>query len=238
MSTEKSIGADGGKTFSVNAPSYTELVDSAARFSGLRVDFFTRAKALLLSEQATAHFGEQYPLNVLDVGCGIGLLHPLLDNQKFSITGTDVAEGALMLARSRNPNAAYQHYDGSRLPFADGTFDMSFTVCVMHHIPPQKRDDFLQEIRRVTKPGGLLCVIEHNPLNPLTRLTIMRCPFDSDAILLPPGEVQKRLLKVGLKAQHTRFFLLLPSLGKLARKIEMRLSCLHLGAQYCVSAVV
>jgi ubiquinone/menaquinone biosynthesis C-methylase UbiE len=238
MSAEKSMGVKETKNFSANAPNYTELVGNAVRFSGLQVDFFTRAKALLLSELATAHFGEQGGLNLLDVGCGIGLLHSLLDERQFVITGTDVAEGALMLANSRNPNATYQYYDGSRLPFDDDTFDMSLTVCVMHHILPTMRDNYLREMQRVTRTGGLICVIEHNPVNPITRLAVMRCTFDSDAILLSSREVQKRFIRVGLKAPRTRFFLLLPFLGKLARRMETNLSWLHLGAQYCVSVVV
>ena len=40
-------------------------------------------------------------------------------------------------------------------------------------------------MRRVVRPGGLLCIIEHNPFNPLTRLAVVRCEFDRDAVLLP-----------------------------------------------------
>ena len=51
---------------------------------------------------------------------------------------------------------------------------------------------FVADMVRVTRPGGLVCVIEHNPLNPLTRLAVNRCPFDADAVLLRSGQLAKR----------------------------------------------
>jgi len=224
--------------FSDNESKYTELVENAVRFSGFQINFFLQSKALIFSELATAHFGAKRKVRLLDVGCGIGLLHPLLNAQQFLITGVDVVEGALRVASSQNPNAIYKLYDGSRLPFNDSEFDMVIAVCVIHHIQPKFRDSFLSEMRRVTRKGGLICIIEHNPINPLTRLAVMRCPFDRDAILLFSREVRKGLENTGLKNTCTRFFLLLPSTNKILRKIEKKLSWLHLGAQYCVSVIV
>lgn len=224
--------------FSENATEYGRLVGDAVGFSGLSLDFFTRAKALLLSELVDGHFGRDACVAALDVGCGVGLLDAALATERFRVTGVDVAAGAIEQARSSNPGLPYAVYDGSRLPFDDGTFDLSFTVCVMHHLPVATRLAFVGELRRVTRPGGMVCVIEHNPVNPLTLLAVMRCPFDKDAVLLPAREVRLAMSASGLGPADTRYFLLQPSLAPAARAIEKRLSRLPLGAQYCVSAVV
>jgi SAM-dependent methyltransferase len=42
--------------------------------------------------------------------------------------------------------------DGNRLPFADGTFDLSFSSNVLEHVPEPER--FIDESIRVTRPGG------------------------------------------------------------------------------------
>ncbi|MER8766241.1 glycosyltransferase [Mesorhizobium sp. M0968] len=79
--------------------------------------------------------------------------------------------------------------------------------------------------KRFTRPGGVACIIEHNPYNLLTRLAVFRCPFDQDAVLLNAA-------KARCLFQH---FLLLPLARPFARKIERALAPLPLGAQYACS---
>ena len=45
-------------------------------------------------------------------------------------------------------------YDGKKIPFSDGEFDYVFSTEVMEHVPEPK--EFLNEIYRVLKPGGIL----------------------------------------------------------------------------------
>jgi hypothetical protein len=85
---------------------------------------------------------------------------------------------------------------------------------------------------RVVRPGGLICVIEHNPLNPLTRLAVSRCEFDRDAVLLRAGRTLELMSKAGVDKIDSRHFLLLPWDAKPARLIERTLSGVPLGAQY------
>ena len=47
---------------------------------------------------------------------------------------------------------------------------------------------FVAELARVVRPGGLVVVFEHNPLNPLTRLVVSRVTFDDGVRLLRSGE--------------------------------------------------
>lgn len=40
------------------------------------------------------------------------------------------------------------------LPFAEGTFDRVFSICVLEHLPSGVRQFLMQEVGRVLKPGG------------------------------------------------------------------------------------
>ena len=113
-----------------------------------------------------------------------------------------------------------------------GGFDLVTAICVLHHVAPAEWAHFMKEMRRVVRPGGLICVIEHNPLNPLTRLAVARCEFDRDAVLLGAGKARKLMAAGGLREIGARYFLLLPWEAKPARRVEGALSNVPLGAQY------
>jgi len=97
---------------------------------------------------------------------------------------------------------------------------------------PAEWAQFIAEMRRVTRPGGLVCVIEHNPYNPLTRLAVARCEYDRDAVLLSAGTTRKLMAADGLREVGSRHFLLLPWDTKPARRLESALSGVSLGGQY------
>jgi len=83
-----------------------------------------------------------------------------------------------------------------------------------------------------------VCIIEHNPLNPLTQLSVRRCEFDRDAVLLPAWRTAGLMAQAGLRTVESRYFLLLPSAAAPARAIERRLARLPLGAQYIACGTV
>lgn len=83
----------------------------------------------------------------------------------------------------------------------------------------------------------MVCVIEHNPLNPLTRLAVTRCEFDRDAVLLRSGQTRRPLDDAGLRHIDRRYFALLPWATPFVRRIEHGLRNLPLGAQYVACGV-
>ena len=124
------------------------------------------------------------------------------------------------------------------LPYDDASFDFLTAVCVYHHVPLDRRAELTAESRRVLRPGGILCIIEHNPLNPITRRIVSRSPVDADAKLLTPNETGGLLSNAGCKVLETRFFLLFPErLHRLTRPLEDTLRALPFGGQYAVFAV-
>jgi SAM-dependent methyltransferase len=216
--------------------SYGDVVESSIDFSGLPHGFFMSAKAVVVGELVDAHFGAAKP-DALDIGCGVGALHPYLGDRFSRLRGADISAACIERARRDNPGNEYKVYDGTTLPYDAATFDMALAACVLHHVPPRDWPSFVQEHKRVVRPGGLVCVIEHNPFNPLTRLGVARCEFDRDAVLLRAARVRGLMSDAGLRAVRTRYFLFLPSRGACARWVEHRLAWLAIGAQYMTYGV-
>jgi SAM-dependent methyltransferase len=219
--------------FDAYATGYDDEVNKSLAFlGGVKVDYFTRVKAGYLLDLLGAHFGATQGLNLLDVGCGVGNFHPLLSASVGSITGIDMSAASVAEAAARNPGVRYDSYDGARLPYADASFDAAMTVCVMHHVPPAQWPAFAAEMRRVVRPGGLVTVFEHNPVNPLTMRVVNNCEFDADAVLLRQREVRGLLAGAGCRNIASRAILSVPSAGPLSRKLDRALGRIGLGAQY------
>ena len=128
--------------FDAHARSYAEDVSGSVAFSGKDVEFFTRRKAHHLVDLARRHLGDPLALRVLDVGCGIGMTDALLASSFGQLHGIDVAADAVAQAAERNPTVSYATYDGGRLPYEDASFDLAFTVCVLHHVERADRAAF------------------------------------------------------------------------------------------------
>ena len=95
---------------------------------------------------------------VLDVGDTAGYL-TLLEPELW-VVGVDIALEAERLDGNR-PLLG----DGSRLPFADDTFDAVVTSDVLEHVLPDRRDAFLAELRRVSR-----------------ELVVVAAPFDTPGV--------------------------------------------------------
>jgi len=220
------------EAFDAYRNTYEGLVSDSIAFSGLKHDFFLIAKVRFLAHLFAERFGAGYRPSLLDVGCGVGRMHPLLMPVVGDLAGSDVSAEAIDRAKADNPGVDYRVGQAGPLPFADASFEVTTAVCVVHHVQPPARDGFLAEMRRVTRPGGLVILIEHNPWNPLTRLAVARCPFDHDAVLLSARHARHLLAKAGLAAVESRHFLVLPTAAPAAGRIERGLERIPIGAQY------
>lgn len=223
--------------FDAYAGSYDDEVNRSLGFLGVKVDYFTRVKAAYLLDLLRGHFGSLEGLSLLDVGCGVGNYHALLQGKLGTISGTDVSSACLSQAQVRNPDVSYRPYDGTRLPFDDDSFDAAVTICVLHHVPPAQWSAFVAEMKRVVRPGGMAIVFEHNPLNPLTRRVVSNCEFDADAVLLRQREARALLEGAGFGAVRSRAILSVPTAGPGSRRLDVMLGKLGLGAQYYAAGV-
>jgi ubiquinone/menaquinone biosynthesis C-methylase UbiE len=94
---------------------------------------------------------------VLDVASGEGYGSALMASVAAAVTGVDVSNDAVAhagAAYAEQKNLEFKQGSCARLPFADASFDVVVSFETIEHIREQK--EFLDEIRRVLKPAGLL----------------------------------------------------------------------------------
>ncbi len=216
---------------------YRGDVNRSIGFAGVDMDMFARGKVdNMISLLARESRVDARAARCLDIGCGIGAMHPMLEGRVGTLSGTDVSGEAIVEAARANPHVDYRAYDGSRLPYEDASFDFCTTICVMHHVPVLQWPAFVAEAFRVTRPGGLFAVYEHNPVNPLTRVAVWRCPFDHDAVLLRPRRVIDLLRHAGFEIVLRQYLFFMPVDAPWARRFDGLFGWMPLGAQYVVCA--
>jgi len=205
------------------------------KLSGERPEFFHRYK--IEDVVAVCRRIGLAPRRILDFGAGVGNSLAYL-RQGFpdsEIVLLDPSARSLDIARSRFPGEAdFRTFDGHNIPFETGYFDLVFTACVFHHIPPNEHVPLLGEIRRVMSSGGSFFIFEHNPYNPLTVHAVNTCPFDENAVLIGARTLRKRLATAGFQNAGTTYRIFFPRTLSELRPLEKFLAKLPLGAQYYV----
>lgn len=94
----------------------------------------------------------------LEAGCGTGYLSHLIQRERgWPIVPLDYSWDGLRYASEIGVERVVQG-DARDLPFADGTFDLTFSIDVLAHIPPGDEGRAARELARVTKRGGLVVV--------------------------------------------------------------------------------
>lgn len=136
---------------------------------------------------------------VLDVGCGTGVVAGRLAAAGYEVTGVDPSAGMLAYVDEHAPGVRTVEGSATALPFEDGGFDLTMCVAVMHHIAePEAVQRSLGEMVRVTRPGGLVLVWDHNPRNPYWKHLMARVPQDDGTErLIPESEVISGLVDGG-----------------------------------------
>jgi Methyltransferase domain len=123
-----------------------------------------RVQAAALRPQFAAARGtqaEEVPFDVLEVGVGVGRWAASFDLARTRFSGVDISEGMIEAARANFPGCRFDLLGGeSVLPYGDESFDLAFSVTVMHHNPTQTKRALIAEMWRVTRPGGRLMFLE------------------------------------------------------------------------------
>jgi ubiquinone/menaquinone biosynthesis C-methylase UbiE len=99
--------------------------------------------------------------DVLECGCGTGLLLDRIARFARSAKGIDLSPGMLEKARDRGLDVR----EGSvtSLPFDDASFDVTCAFKVLAHVPAIGKA--LAEMARVTRPRGVVLAEFYNPLS-------------------------------------------------------------------------
>lgn len=118
----------------------------------------------------------QIDSDVLDIGCGSGLWLELL--REHGIRGRGVESNRTLTAEARARNLEVVEADAIRFlrTLPDSTLQAVTAFHFVEHLSLEQLVDFLTELRRTLKPGGLLIIETPNPKN----LVVGACNFYSD----------------------------------------------------------
>ncbi len=97
---------------------------------------------------------------VLDFGCGAGRFTGWFLDRGARYLGVDLSPAMLENARRRHPGADFRLLEESRLAEPADHFDLAVSVTVLQHNPYRAQSEALDELLRVVRPGGLLCLLE------------------------------------------------------------------------------
>jgi len=171
-------------------------VGSPGFFADLDEYHFDKLHHLLRLVDFDGYAGQR----VLEVGCGAGVDLVRFARGGARVTGIDVADSAIALARQ---NIGHQHLaatlcvgDGERLPFADNRFDFVYAHGVVQYTANDQA--LVDECRRVVRPGGVVLFQVYNRVSWLHALSrVMKVGLEhEDAPVLKkysPGEFRRLL---------------------------------------------
>lgn len=104
----------------------------------------------------------------VDVGCGNGAFTELLVERcaPSEVLGVDPSEGQLAFARARHTAGVANFVQGQAqaIPADDAAFDAAVMALVLFFVPEPARG--VQEMKRVVRPGGLVCAYVWDLLEP------------------------------------------------------------------------
>jgi SAM-dependent methyltransferase len=101
---------------------------------------------------------------VLELGCGKAEKTRAIA-QAGKVAGivaleVDAIQHGLNLQITDLPNVSFRHGAAEAIPAADASFDIVMMFKSLHHVPTDRMDLALSEIRRILKPGGLAWISE------------------------------------------------------------------------------
>jgi 2-polyprenyl-6-hydroxyphenyl methylase/3-demethylubiquinone-9 3-methyltransferase len=128
---------------------------------GCLLNLITTDRTDYIESRIDRVFGKQAlaEQEILEVGCGGGLLCQELAKRKVIVFGIDPSQAALAVARKQieeanlGQNVYYQQGYAEKLPYADGSFSAIICLDVLEHVDDLPRT--IAEIARVLAPGGI-----------------------------------------------------------------------------------
>ena len=133
---------------------------AGARYDGI-VDWYQQFRPSLTGDELDAlrRLLGRGSGRCLDVGCGTGVATAAVADLGWSVTGVDVSDGLLAMARERGLDVVMASADA--LPFADSTFDAAVSVWTHTDV-----DDFaaaMAEVARVLRPSAPFVYLGAHP---------------------------------------------------------------------------
>ena len=163
---------------------------------------------------------------LLEIGCGTGHWSEYFAGKGFAVTGVDISERMIAVARQRNvTGGTFDVADAERLPFPDGSFDVVAAITVLEFTADPTR--VVSEMTRCVKKGGGMLIL--GVLNRLSGYNQRRkrraagmyapatlfSPADLKTLLVPSGE--PTILVAGFVPRWDSLVWLSPLLERIGR---------------------
>ncbi|MFX1277780.1 MAG: class I SAM-dependent methyltransferase [Promethearchaeota archaeon] len=111
------------------------------------------------------------PCTAIDLGCGIGNYSIYLANEGFSMTGIDISDLAISIARRK---AREQKVECrflvkdllGELEDFNEKFEFAFDWELLHHIFPEERKKFVENVYKLLNPGGKYLSVSFSEKDP------------------------------------------------------------------------
>ena len=141
--------------------SFQITIEAAEAYEAAFVPAFFAQWAPILCDAAGLTSGQR----ILDVACGTGIVARTAADRvgAANVTGVDLNEAMLSVAGRVGPNLEWRQGDAGALPFDDDSFDSVLCQMALMFFPDRGRA--LQEMARVTAPGGTVAVLVPSSLD-------------------------------------------------------------------------
>ncbi len=188
------------------------LLDKVNKDYNLIAQDFSRTREVVWPEMDFLFNDFLYPGNkVLDLGCGNGRWFDVFQKMKADYVGVDNSQELIKIAQEKYPQGKFRLANALDLPFSDKFFDCVYSIAVFHQIPSsQFRLKFLEEAKRVLKPGGPLILTVWNFHRPrelilLIKYTILKLlgksELDFGDVFCSWGDKAKRYYHIFFKRE-------------------------------------
>lgn len=97
---------------------------------------------------------------LLDIGIGTGNLGSKFLEAGIKVIGVDQSEQMLKVCKEKHPTIEVRKGHFLTLPLMDHTVDGIVSSYALHHLPDDKKLLALEEMTRVLKPGGQICIAD------------------------------------------------------------------------------
>jgi ubiquinone/menaquinone biosynthesis C-methylase UbiE len=154
-----------------------------------------------MRDEAIASLALDGDERVLDVGCGTGFATEALLEEAGEVHGLDQSVHQLEQAWAKlgkHEPVRYVRGDAERLPYADDSFDVVWSSGSIEYWPNPV--DALEELRRVTRPGGQVLVV--GPDDPTN--TLFKKVADAIMLFYDAEEADRMFVEAGYPdTEHT-----------------------------------
>jgi demethylmenaquinone methyltransferase / 2-methoxy-6-polyprenyl-1,4-benzoquinol methylase len=134
------------------------MFDAVARRYDVTNDVLSMGQDRQWRKAVIAAVDPQPGERVLDLAAGTGTSSQPFADAGATVVPCDFSLGMLQVGKQAKPHLPFTAGDGTRLPFADASFDaVTISFGLRNIVDPEAG---LRELRRVTRPGGRIVVCE------------------------------------------------------------------------------